>query len=79
MEAAMKAKIVVPSLYLAIGFALFAVVFIFGLIVLLSLLFGSFSVHGAEFTNVRVFIASPNTAIQFASYSAFYFSGGSIS
>ena len=75
----MKTKIAVPSLYLVIGFALFAVVFIFGLIVLLSLLFGSFSLHGAEFTNVHAFTASPNTAKQFASYSVYHFSGASIS
>jgi hypothetical protein len=53
MEAAMKGKIAESSLYMVIGFVLFAVVFIFGLTALLMLAFGSLPVHGAEFTGIR--------------------------
>jgi hypothetical protein len=53
MEAAMKGKIIAGSLYMIIGFVLFAVVFVFGLTVLMSLMFGSLPVHGAELTNIH--------------------------
>ena len=48
----MKGKIIASSLYLVIGFVLFAVVFIFGLIALLSVLFGSVRGYGTESINV---------------------------
>ena len=54
----MKGKIISSSLYLVIGFGLFAVVFIFGLIALLMLMFGSLPVHGAEFSKMIMFGAT---------------------
>lgn len=50
----MNGKIISSSLYLAIGFVLFAVVFIFGLTALLMLMFGSLPVHGAELSSVTM-------------------------
>jgi len=44
----MKYRIIASSFYMIVGFILFAVVFIFGLIALLSVLFGSLSSHSAE-------------------------------
>jgi hypothetical protein len=75
----MKNKIFASSISMVIGFVLFAAVFIVGLVVLLSLLFGSLSVHGAESTNVPALGASYNTGAHFASYLACHFSGESIS
>ena len=75
----MKNKLIASSLSMVVGFALFALVFIVGLIILLSLLFGSLKVHGAESTNVSALGARYNTTTHFASYLACYFSSESIS
>jgi len=63
----MKERMVPTVISLLIGFVLFAIVFVFGLMALISAFFGSLNLHGAETLNGSILAASFDLATHFAS------------